>query len=80
MRALNTMAKKRGQSLAQMALAWILRDPRISSVLVGASSVEQLDDNLLATKNLSFSGEELAKIDKHAVDAGINLWAKSSDH
>lgn len=79
-RALNTMAKKRGQSLAQMALAWILRDPRISSVLVGASSVEQLDDNLLATKNLSFSDEELAKIDKHAVDAGINLWAKSSDH
>jgi L-glyceraldehyde 3-phosphate reductase len=77
-RALDAMAKKRGQSLAQMALAWILRDDRVTSVLVGASSVEQLDDNLLAVKNLKFSDAELKAIDKHAVDAGINLWAKSS--
>ncbi|KGN30490.1 L-glyceraldehyde 3-phosphate reductase [Knoellia sinensis KCTC 19936] len=77
-RALNALAKKRGQSLAQMAIAWLLRDDRVTSVLVGASSVEQLDDNLLAVKNLSFTDEELTKIDKHAVDAGINLWAKSS--
>lgn len=77
-RALNAMAKKRGQTLAQMALAWILRDDRVTSVLVGASSVEQLDDNLLAVKNLKFSDAELKAIDKHAVDAGINLWAKSS--
>lgn len=78
-RALNAMAKKRGQTLAQMALAWLLRDDRVTSVLVGASSVEQLDDNLLAVKNLDFTAEELAKIDNHAVDAGINLWATSSD-
>ena len=77
-RALNTMAKKRGQTLAQMALAWLLRDERVTSVLVGASSVEQLDDNLLAVKNLSFSDAELKAIDKHAVDAGINLWETSS--
>ncbi len=77
-RALNAMATKRGQSLAQMALAWILRDERVTSVLVGASSVEQLDDNLLAVKNLKFSDAELQAIDKHAVDAGINLWATSS--
>ncbi|MEO6018706.1 MAG: L-glyceraldehyde 3-phosphate reductase [Knoellia sp.] len=77
-RALNVMATKRGQSLAQMALAWILRDERVTSVLVGASSVEQLDDNLLAVKNLKFSDAELQAIDKHAVDAGINLWATSS--
>ena len=77
-RALNAMAKKRGQSLAQMALAWILRDERVTSVLVGASSVEQLDDNLVAVKNLKFSDAELKAIDKHAVDAGINLWATSS--
>ncbi|MFW5474712.1 L-glyceraldehyde 3-phosphate reductase [Knoellia sp. CPCC 206450] len=78
-RALNTMAENRGQTLAQMALAWLLRDDRVTSVLVGASSVEQLDDNLLAVRNLDFSADELAKIDKHAVDAGINLWATSSD-
>ena len=78
-RALNTMAEKRGQTLAQMALAWLLRDERVTSVLVGASSVEQLDDNLLAVKNLGFTDDELTAIDKHAVDAGINLWAASSD-
>ncbi|KGN41787.1 L-glyceraldehyde 3-phosphate reductase [Knoellia aerolata DSM 18566] len=79
-RALNAMAKKRGQSLAQMALSWALRDDRVTSVLVGASSVEQLDDNLLAVKNLRFSEAELKAIDKHAVDAGINLWSTSSGH
>lgn len=78
-RALNRMAKARGQSLAQMALAWALRDERVTSVLVGASSVEQLDDNLDAVKNLRFSDEELATIDKHAVEAGINLWKTSSE-
>jgi L-glyceraldehyde 3-phosphate reductase len=79
-RALDRMAKARGQSLAQMALAWALRDERVTSVLIGASSVEQLDDSLDAVKNLSFTPQELAKIDKHAVDAGINLWKTSSDH
>jgi L-glyceraldehyde 3-phosphate reductase len=78
-RALNAMAAERGQSLAQMALAWALRDPRVTSVLVGASSVAQLDDNLGALERLEFSGEELARIDQHAVDAGINLWARSSE-
>ncbi|WP_392542440.1 L-glyceraldehyde 3-phosphate reductase [Oryzobacter telluris] len=78
-RALDRMAKARGQSLAQMALAWALRDSRVTSVLIGASSVAQLDDSLDAVKNLTFSTEELAKIDKHAVEAGINLWKTSSD-
>ena len=78
-RALNRLAKARGQSLAQMALAWTLRDPRVISVLVGASSVGQLEDSLAATKNLAFSDAELTRIDRHAVDAGINLWKSSSD-
>jgi L-glyceraldehyde 3-phosphate reductase len=78
-RALDRMARARGQSLAQMALAWLLRDERITSVLIGASSVAQLDDNLDAVKNLRFTDEELRKIDRHAVDAGINLWKSSSD-
>ncbi|MEO7070363.1 MAG: L-glyceraldehyde 3-phosphate reductase [Nostocoides sp.] len=77
-RALDRMAKARGQSLAQMAVAWALRDPRVTSVLVGASSVEQLDNSLDAVQNLDFTAAELAKIDKHAVEAGINLWATSS--
>ena len=79
-RALNGMAQERGQTLAQMALAWVLRDPRVTSALVGASSVEQLDDNLDALTTLDFSDDELAAIDQHAVDAGINLWAPSSSH
>ena len=62
-----------------MALAWALRDPRVTSVLVGASSVAQLDDSLDAVQNLTFSDDELARIDQHAVDAGINLWKSSSD-
>ncbi len=78
-RALDRMAKARGQTLPQMALAWALRDPRVTSVLIGASSVEQLDNSLDAVKNLKFSAEELARIDKHAVEAGINLWKTSSE-
>src|SRR3954469_13282509 len=79
-RALNEMAKERGQSLAQMALAWTLRDPRVTSTLIGASSVAQLEENVGALEGLSFSDDDLAAIDRHAVDAGINLWAPSSAH
>jgi len=78
-RALNDMAVARGQSLAQMALSWALRDERVTSVLIGASSVTQLDDSLGALENLGFSADELAAIDKHAVEGGINLWSRSSD-
>jgi L-glyceraldehyde 3-phosphate reductase len=78
-RALNEIAKARGQSLAQLALAWALRDSRVTSVLVGASSVEQLETNVAAVDRLDLSDDELAAIDKYAVDAGINLWATSSD-
>jgi L-glyceraldehyde 3-phosphate reductase len=78
-RSLNAMAGERGQSLAQMALAWTLRDPRMTSTLVGARTVEQLDDSLDAVQGLEFSEEELARIDQHAVDAGIDLWAGSRE-
>jgi L-glyceraldehyde 3-phosphate reductase len=78
--ALNAMAAERGQSLAQMAIAWTLRDPRVTSSLIGASSIEQLDENLAALDNLEFTDDELATIDRHAVDAGINLWSSSSAH
>jgi L-glyceraldehyde 3-phosphate reductase len=78
-RTLNEMAKQRGQSLAQMALAWALRDKRVTTVLIGASSVRQLDDSLDAVNRLDFTADELAAIDKDAVEAGINLWAASSD-
>jgi L-glyceraldehyde 3-phosphate reductase len=77
-RALNEIAAARGQSLAQMAIAWTRRDPRVTSSLVGASSVEQLDNTLGALDNLDFSDDELAAIDRHATDAGINQWAESS--
>ena len=73
------MAKKRGQSLAQMALAWALRDPRMTSLVIGASRVEQLDANLEALANLSFTDEELSEIDRYAVESGINLWAKQTE-
>jgi L-glyceraldehyde 3-phosphate reductase len=76
--ALNEMAKKRGQSLAQMALAWTLRDPRVTSTLIGASSVEQLEANVGALENMEFSPEELKQIDGQAVESDINLWAASS--
>ena len=78
-RALREIARGRGQTLAQMALAWTLRDPRIASALVGASSVEQLDDNLTALERLDFTADELAEIDRYAVEGGVNLWASSSN-
>lgn len=77
-RALNRIAKRRGQSLAQLALAWTLRDPRVSSALIGASQPEQIVHNVAALQNLSFTTEELAEIDQHAVEGGINLWEKPS--
>ena len=77
-RALNEIASERGQSLAQMALAWVLRDPRITSALAGASRVEQLEANVAALERLDFTDAELAEIDRHATDSGINLWAASS--
>jgi L-glyceraldehyde 3-phosphate reductase len=77
-RALDGLAKERGQSLAQLALAWALRDPRMTSLVLGASSVEQLDANLAALDDLSLTDDELAAVDRHATDAGINLWAASS--
>jgi len=78
-RALNDLAVRRGQSLAQLALAWCLRDPRVTSVLIGASSVAQLEDNVAALDNLQFSDDELGAIDKFAVEGGINLWQRSSN-
>jgi L-glyceraldehyde 3-phosphate reductase len=78
-RALGEIAARRGQSLAQMAIAWVLRDPRVSSALIGASSVEQLEQNVAALSKLDFSEEELAEIDRHARDSDINIWAESSD-
>jgi L-glyceraldehyde 3-phosphate reductase len=73
-RALNDIAQSRGQKLAQMALAWVLRDSRVTSALIGASSVQQLDENLDALNNLDFSADELELIDHHAVEGGIDLW------
>jgi L-glyceraldehyde 3-phosphate reductase len=77
-RALHEIAAGRGQTLAQMAVAWTLRDPRVTAALLGASSVAQLEDNVAALDNLAFGSDELAEIDRHATDAGINLWAASS--
>ncbi len=76
--ALNEFAHGRAQSLAQLALAWTLRDPRMTSTLIGASSVEQLEDSLHALDNLELTDAELAEIDRHATDSRINLWARSS--
>ncbi|NUT56526.1 MAG: L-glyceraldehyde 3-phosphate reductase [Thermoleophilia bacterium] len=78
-RALNEIAAGRGQTLAQMAIAWVLRDQRVTSALVGASSVEQLEQNVAAADRLDFSEDELAEIDRYATDADINLWARSSE-
>ena len=77
-RALAGLADERGQSLAEMALAWALRDPRMTSLVIGASSVAQLEDDLAALDNLAFTDAELDAIDKYATDADINLWAASS--
>ncbi len=78
-RALNEIAAGRGQSLAQMALAWALRDERVTSALIGASSVAQLEDNVAALDRLGFTDDELAEIDRHATDTSINIWAASSE-
>jgi L-glyceraldehyde 3-phosphate reductase len=78
-RGLNEIAGRRGQSLAQMAIAWTLRDPRVTTALIGASSVEQLEANVRALDRLDFGADELSEIDGFAVDAGINLWAASSE-
>jgi len=78
-RALNDIAQQRGQSLAQMALAWALRDRRVTTVLIGASSVGQLEQNVGALENLTFGDDELAAIDEHAVDTGIDLWAQARE-
>jgi L-glyceraldehyde 3-phosphate reductase len=77
-RALDELASRRGQTLAQMALAWTLRDPRMTSTLAGASSVEQLEANVGALEHLDFSADELAEVDRYATESDINLWAKSS--
>jgi L-glyceraldehyde 3-phosphate reductase len=77
-RALNQIAQRRGQSLAQMAIAWTLRDPRVTSALVGASSLAQLEANLAAVGNLDFDDGELAEIDRYATEGDINIWASSS--
>ncbi|MFF7099093.1 L-glyceraldehyde 3-phosphate reductase [Streptomyces nigra] len=77
LRALNDIAARRGQSLAQMALAWALRDPRVTSLVIGASRTEQLEQNVAALENLDFSDEELAEIDKYATDGGVDLWREA---
>jgi L-glyceraldehyde 3-phosphate reductase len=77
-RALNDVAARRGQTLAQLALAWTLRDPRMTSTLIGASSVAQLEDNVASLNRLEFTDEELAEIDRYATESAINIWAESS--
>jgi L-glyceraldehyde 3-phosphate reductase len=78
-RALHRIAGERGQSLAQLAIAWVLRDPRVTSALLGASSVHQLEQNVAALENLDLDPAEVQEIDSHAVDGGVNIWAASSD-
>ena len=78
-RALNGIAERRGQKLAQLALQWVLRDHRVTSAVIGASSVEQLDTNLDALSGPPLTDDELAEIDRHAVESGINLWAKQTE-
>ena len=77
MRGLADLARARGQTLPQMAIAWVLRDPRVTSALVGVSSVAQLETDVAALGNVSFSAAELQAIDRYAVDAGIDLWEES---
>jgi L-glyceraldehyde 3-phosphate reductase len=77
-RALNAIAERRGQTLAQMAIAWSLRDPRVTSSLIGARTVEQLDNSLDAVKGLDFTAAELAEIDVYATDGGTDLWRESA--
>ncbi|GAB3454304.1 L-glyceraldehyde 3-phosphate reductase [Streptomonospora sediminis] len=78
-RALDAVARGRGQTLAQLAISWVLRDPRVTSALIGASSVGQLEDSLAAVSGPALSGDELAEIDRNAVDLGVNIWKRSSD-
>ena len=78
-RGLQEIASRRGQTLAQLALVWALRDPRMTSLVIGASSVKQLEDNIGALANMSLSASELAEIETFATDAQINLWKTSSD-
>lgn len=73
-RSLSIIARERGQTMSQLAIAWALRDPRMTSVVLGASSVQQLDENLTALDHLDFTPEELARIDQHAIESGIDLW------
>ncbi|MEZ0242928.1 MAG: aldo/keto reductase, partial [Sphingomonas sp.] len=77
-RGLDAIAKARGQTLAQMAIAWVLRDPRVTSALIGARTVQQLDDSLDAVKNLAFTAAELAEIDSYATEGAVDLWKVSS--
>jgi L-glyceraldehyde 3-phosphate reductase len=77
-RALNEVAARRGQTLAELALVWALRDPRMTSLVIGASSVAQLEDNVAALANTELTDAELAEIDRHALESGIDLWAASS--
>lgn len=77
--ALNDIASSRGQTLAQMAIAWVLKDPRVNSALIGASSAAQVSDCVAALNNLKFTAEELIEIDRYAKDAGINIWAASAE-
>ena len=76
--SLMKIAERRGQSLAQMALAWVLRHPQVTSALIGASRISQLEENVAALNNLAFTPEELAEIDHWAADANLNIWAASS--
>ena len=78
-RGLNEIAQQRGQSLAQLAVAWVLRDPRVTSCLIGVSSVKQLEDNVAALEGLDFDADELGEIDRYAHEGEINIWAQSSD-
>ena len=79
-RALDRIAQERGQSLAQMAIAWVLRKPEVTSALIGASRWSQIEECLGALRNLKFSADELAQIDQHAPDGSLNIWAESSGH
>jgi L-glyceraldehyde 3-phosphate reductase len=79
-RALDRLAHERGQSLAQMAISWVLRNPQITSALIGASRWAQVEECLGALQNLNFSADELARIDRHALDGGLNIWSESSEH
>lgn len=78
-RGLSRIAQERGQTLSQMAIAWVLRDPRVTSALIGARTVDQLAESIASLNNLSFSEQELSKIDTYAADAGVDLWRASSD-